>query len=101
MAGAPNDTNKQGHDETNKVEGEGPIVASSTRATAAGAQAGYVEGSDTRAGDREGGSASGDDEGRSFAAAERAAEQGDDNMGPHGDPAEGKRRQDDLNPPTA
>lgn len=100
MAGAPNDTNKQGHNETNKVEGEGPVSTSGTRATAAGAQEGYIEGSDTRAGDREGGSTSGTEQ-KSFEAAERAAEQGDSNLGPHGDPAEGKRRSDDINPPTS
>lgn len=35
--GAPNMTNKQGHDETNKVVGEGPANTSQTRATSGGA----------------------------------------------------------------
>jgi hypothetical protein len=71
--GAPNDTNKKGHFETNAVEGRGPTLASVSPATAAATFEGEllaedavtnaVVGSRSAAGGRYGGSAPGAEDG--------------------------------------
>jgi hypothetical protein len=78
--GAPNDTGKQGHHETNKVSGEGPSNTSSASATSGALEEGTLgegsisvqggdaltgsgEGSYTRAGSPEGGAAQGSEGG--------------------------------------
>ena len=80
MAETPNDTGQQGHDDTNKVAGEGQSITSNAPATSGAlaegasisvqggdAMTGSGEGSHTRAGSPQGGSASGAEDGPSMA----------------------------------